>query len=133
MKNKRSSRPKDIGDGDPAPKRMKRKDFENELSKLQVELVRLQTWVNETGARLVAEFGMPQDTAMGEQGREHALAGDGRNPRAIETELERRAPDFGDANELTGRRHFGSRCHQTLSPLRITTWSFPAKEVFLSL
>ncbi|NIX77176.1 polyphosphate kinase 2 [Microvirga terricola] len=35
---------------------MKRKDFEAELAKLQVELVRLQTWVKETGARVIVIF-----------------------------------------------------------------------------
>jgi polyphosphate kinase len=36
--------------------RMKRKDFESELAKLQVELVRLQTWVKATGARVIVIF-----------------------------------------------------------------------------
>ncbi|WP_262297325.1 polyphosphate kinase 2 [Microvirga sesbaniae] len=36
--------------------RMKRKDFESELRKLQVELVRLQTWVKATGARIIVIF-----------------------------------------------------------------------------
>jgi polyphosphate kinase len=36
--------------------RMKRKDFESELAKLQVELVRLQTWVKATGARIIVIF-----------------------------------------------------------------------------
>ena len=38
------------------PTRMKRKDFESELAKLQVELVRLQTWVKATGARIIVIF-----------------------------------------------------------------------------
>src|SRR5918994_8009635 len=36
--------------------RMKRKDFESELRQLQVELVRLQTWVKVTGARIIVVF-----------------------------------------------------------------------------
>ena len=36
--------------------KMKRKDFESELTKLQVELVRLQTWVRATGARVIVVF-----------------------------------------------------------------------------
>lgn len=36
--------------------KMKRKDFEDELAKLQVELVRLQTWVKATGARNIVVF-----------------------------------------------------------------------------
>nr|WP_246389282.1 polyphosphate kinase 2 [Microvirga mediterraneensis] len=35
---------------------MKRKKFESELRKLQVELVRLQTWAKETGARIIVVF-----------------------------------------------------------------------------
>ena len=35
---------------------MKRKEFEDELRKLQVELVRLQTWVKATGARVIVVF-----------------------------------------------------------------------------
>src|SRR5919112_1182074 len=35
---------------------MKRKEFEKELEKLQVELVRLQTWVKATGARVIVVF-----------------------------------------------------------------------------
>jgi polyphosphate kinase 2 len=35
---------------------MKRKEFESELRKLQVELVRLQTWVKATGARIIVIF-----------------------------------------------------------------------------
>jgi polyphosphate kinase 2 (PPK2 family) len=37
-------------------KTMKRKKFERELTKLQVELVRLQTWVKATGARIIVIF-----------------------------------------------------------------------------
>ena len=35
---------------------MKRKQFEQELAKLQVELTRLQTWVQATGARIIVIF-----------------------------------------------------------------------------
>nr|WP_244510369.1 polyphosphate kinase 2 [Microvirga guangxiensis] len=35
---------------------MKRKEFESELRQLQVELVRLQTWVKATGARIIVIF-----------------------------------------------------------------------------
>lgn len=38
------------------PKKMKRKDFESKLRELQVELVRLQTWVKATGARVIIVF-----------------------------------------------------------------------------
>ena len=36
--------------------KMKRKEFEKELAKLQVELTRLQTWVKATGARVIVVF-----------------------------------------------------------------------------
>jgi polyphosphate kinase len=36
--------------------KMKRKEFEKELAKLQVELTRLQTWVKDTGARVIVIF-----------------------------------------------------------------------------
>jgi polyphosphate kinase 2 len=36
--------------------KMSRKEFENELGKLQVELTRLQTWVKETGTRVIVIF-----------------------------------------------------------------------------
>jgi polyphosphate kinase len=39
-----------------APGKMRRKEFEKELAKLQVELVRLQTWVQAKGARVIVVF-----------------------------------------------------------------------------
>jgi polyphosphate kinase 2 len=39
-----------------APGKMRRKEFEKELEKLQVELVRLQTWVQAKGARIIVVF-----------------------------------------------------------------------------
>jgi len=36
--------------------KMKRKEFEKELAKLQVELTRLQAWVQTTGARIIVVF-----------------------------------------------------------------------------
>ena len=39
-----------------APGKISRKEFEKELAKLQVELVRLQTWVQATGARVIVVF-----------------------------------------------------------------------------
>ena len=36
--------------------KMKRKEFEKELAKLQVELVRLQTWVRAKHARIIVVF-----------------------------------------------------------------------------
>ena len=38
------------------PAKMKRKDYEKELEKLQIELVRLQEWVKQSGARIVVIF-----------------------------------------------------------------------------
>src|SRR6516225_3011427 len=39
-----------------ASTKMKRKEFEKELTKLQVELTRLQTWVQAAGARIIVVF-----------------------------------------------------------------------------
>ncbi len=36
--------------------KVSRKEFENELAKLQVELTRLQTWVKDKGARIIVVF-----------------------------------------------------------------------------
>ena len=36
--------------------KLKRKDYEHELQKLQVELVKLQSWVKHVGARIVVVF-----------------------------------------------------------------------------
>jgi polyphosphate kinase len=38
------------------PGKMRRKEFEKKLTELQVELVRLQTWVKATGARIIVVF-----------------------------------------------------------------------------
>jgi polyphosphate kinase len=45
----------------PAPQKMTRKEFEKELSKLQVDLTRLQAWAIAEGARVVVFEG--RDTA----------------------------------------------------------------------
>ncbi|WP_247654569.1 MULTISPECIES: polyphosphate kinase 2 [Microvirga] len=45
-----------VDEADAAATPMKRKEFESELRKLQVELVRLQTWVKTTGARIIVVF-----------------------------------------------------------------------------
>ena len=49
--------------------KMKRKVYEKELHKLQVELCRLQEWVKETGARIIILF----------EGRDAAGKGGGRS------------------------------------------------------
>jgi polyphosphate kinase 2 (PPK2 family) len=36
--------------------KMRRKEFEKELARLQIELTRLQTWVQATGARIIVVF-----------------------------------------------------------------------------
>ncbi|WP_112662779.1 polyphosphate kinase 2 [Microvirga flavescens] len=56
MKQKRSLKRKGEDDDAAVPKKMKRKEFESELRKLQTELVRLQTWVKETGAKIIVIF-----------------------------------------------------------------------------
>jgi polyphosphate kinase len=52
MKTKRSAAAET---NDPALP-MKRKEFESELRRLQVKLVRLQTWVKATGTRVIVIF-----------------------------------------------------------------------------
>ena len=49
------SKQKSVGEND-RPAKLKRKDYENEMEKLQVELVKLQAWVKHTGARIVVVF-----------------------------------------------------------------------------
>jgi polyphosphate kinase 2 len=49
------SKQKSVGEND-RPAKLKRKDYENEIEKLQVELVKLQAWVKHTGARIVVLF-----------------------------------------------------------------------------
>jgi polyphosphate kinase len=51
---KRKGAALEVADDIPPP--MKRKEFESELRKLQVKLVRLQTWVKATGARVIVIF-----------------------------------------------------------------------------
>jgi len=41
---------------DPAPKKLKKKVYEEELAKLQLELVKLQDWIKESGERIVVVF-----------------------------------------------------------------------------
>ena len=41
---------------DPTPKKLKKKVYEEELAKLQLELVKLQDWIKESGARIVVVF-----------------------------------------------------------------------------
>jgi polyphosphate kinase 2 len=54
--------PKDVADkamasgGYPYDKKMKRKRYEKELRPLQIELLKLQTWIRDTGERLVIVF-----------------------------------------------------------------------------
>jgi polyphosphate kinase 2 (PPK2 family) len=40
----------------PYEDRMDRKDYENEIEALQIELVKLQAWVKDTGARVAVVF-----------------------------------------------------------------------------
>jgi polyphosphate kinase 2 len=61
-KNKEKKKRKDdkskldrVGENE-RPAKLSRKDYERELQTLQVELVKLQTWVKHTGARIVVVF-----------------------------------------------------------------------------
>jgi polyphosphate kinase 2 len=53
---KDKQRKHDVAETNAASSKIKRKDFEKELAKLQVELTRLQTWVKATGARVIVVF-----------------------------------------------------------------------------
>ena len=53
-KNKR--REHEVAEATETSGKMRRKEFEKELAKLQVELTRLQTWVRDTGARVIVVF-----------------------------------------------------------------------------
>jgi len=53
---KNKQKKNDAGEAAAASDKLSRKEFENELGKLQVELTRLQTWVKETGARVIVIF-----------------------------------------------------------------------------
>jgi polyphosphate kinase len=45
-----------VAEGKATSAKMRRKEFEKELAKLQLELTRLQTWVQATGARIIVVF-----------------------------------------------------------------------------
>jgi len=47
---------RDVAGAKAASGKMRRKEFEKELAKLQVELTSLQTWVQATGARIIVVF-----------------------------------------------------------------------------
>ena len=53
-KNKRKDH--EVAEATETSGKMSRKEFEKELAKLQVELTRLQTWVKDTGARIIVVF-----------------------------------------------------------------------------
>ena len=58
----------DLAGAKAASSKMRRKEFEKELAKLQVELTRLQTWVQAAGARIIVIF-EGRDTAGKGQAR----------------------------------------------------------------
>jgi polyphosphate kinase len=47
---------RDLAGAKAASGKMRRKEFEKELTKLQVELTRMQAWVQATGARIIVVF-----------------------------------------------------------------------------
>jgi polyphosphate kinase len=55
-RDKHKSRSTRIGDGHRSSQKLKRKDYEKELHKLQVELCRLQDWVKHKGLRAMIVF-----------------------------------------------------------------------------
>ena len=55
-KSKKHDRTADAADAGASPPKMTRKDFEQELKQLQVELTRLQAWAVAEGARVIVVF-----------------------------------------------------------------------------
>ncbi|MGE0659457.1 MAG: polyphosphate kinase 2 [Reyranellaceae bacterium] len=55
-KSKDRGKDKEKAEAEESPGRMKRKDFDKELEKLQVELTRLQAWVKARGKRIIVVF-----------------------------------------------------------------------------
>ena len=55
-KGKQKATPAIAPEGETAPEKMKNKDYEREMFKLQTELVKLQEWAKATGARVVILF-----------------------------------------------------------------------------
>ena len=53
---KRQAKNYEVTEAAAEPAKMRRKEFEKELARLQVELTRLQTWVKHTGARIIVIF-----------------------------------------------------------------------------
>ena len=95
-------------DGSNAKSKMKRKAYERELQKLQIELCHLQSWVKETGARVIILF----------EGRD--AAGKGGTIKAITERVSPRvfrvvalpAPSDRERTQMFGQRyiqHFPQR------------------------
>ncbi len=51
-----AARPADLENGEASPSKLKRKEYERELARLQLELVKLQHWVKHAGLRVVLIF-----------------------------------------------------------------------------
>jgi len=56
LKDRRNKHEHEEADAPAASDKMSRKEFDKELTKLQVELTRLQTWVKDKGARVIVIF-----------------------------------------------------------------------------
>jgi polyphosphate kinase 2 (PPK2 family) len=54
--SKAKQKKREVVEAPDASGKIKRKEFEGELAKLQVELTRLQTWVKDQGARVIVVF-----------------------------------------------------------------------------
>jgi polyphosphate kinase 2 (PPK2 family) len=48
--------PVDLENDEASPSKLKRKEYERELARLQLELVKLQHWVKHAGLRVVLVF-----------------------------------------------------------------------------
>ena len=56
MGKKKKSKKGESGGKSDAPSRMPKKEYEDELLRLQVELCKMQAWVKKTGTRIVVIF-----------------------------------------------------------------------------
>jgi polyphosphate kinase len=106
--------------------KMKRKVYERELRKLQIDLCHLQEWVRHTGARIIVLF----------EGRD--AAGKGGTIKAITERVSPRvfrvvalpAPSDREKTQMFVQRyfaHFPAAGAGTTVPVSSTSWDFVAK------
>src|SRR5262249_28196418 len=103
--------------------KMSRKEFEKKLAKLQIELIRLQTWVQATGARIIVVF-EGRDTA-GKGGVISRITAR-TNPRvyrhvALPAPSDREKTQMINKNAIDILRNFGEACRDEFQSLHTGT------------